>query len=186
MGKALVAVSLLCVLTACKGLYVDKPDPLKNPPTHKPPKVATTEEPIPFIDACTVDFSGTPVSAKKRNTTASADLTNKGNNALDTASPGNAARPANPAQVTAAQDAITKYREALIKDPYNAEATLKLALAYDRMLRKGCALAMLHRLETLASNANFEKAAVPMIDRIVQNPHWFKPYYTEALKAVGH
>src|SRR5438477_13188367 len=34
----------------------------------------------------------------------------------------------------------------LRQDPFNAELTLDLALTYDRTLRKGCALVMLHRL----------------------------------------
>ena len=49
----------------------------------------------------------------------------------------------------AVKDAVDKYRNALTKDPYNPEATVKLAEAYDLVQRKGCALAMLRRLATL-------------------------------------
>jgi light-regulated signal transduction histidine kinase (bacteriophytochrome) len=80
---------------------------------------------------------------------------------------------------------IDSYRRALLSDPYNAEATLKLALAYDRVLRKGCALAMLRRLETLAANPTLQPEAEPMIQLVVANPHWFKPYHGDALRAVG-
>ena len=59
------------------------------------------------------------------------------------------------AQVGLVRDAIDKYRLALQKDPYNADATLKLAVAYDKVLHKGCALAMLKRLASLASNPKF-------------------------------
>ena len=58
-----------------------------------------------------------------------------------------------------------------------------LALAYDKVLRKGCALAMLKRLDALAANPKF--GAEPQINRVLDNESWFKPYRTDALKALG-
>jgi hypothetical protein len=164
-------------------MYTARSEPLKDPHRVKPPRLLVAEEPLPFVEACTVDFTGKPT--KQRQAAASQQLTVKGNASLQNASANNS-RPSTPAATQAAQDAIGRYREALLKDPYNAEATLKLALAYDRVLRKGCALAMLRRLETLAASPSFESEAVPMVDLVVQNPHWFNPYYNDALEAVGH
>jgi len=185
MGKALVAACTLftaLAATGCQGMYDHKAETLKTPPRRPPPKVVITEEQPTFVDACNVNFSGTPT--KKRQAPASQQLTAAGNSSLQNATP-TSARPATSSSVKAIQDAIDKYRQALQRDPYNAEATLKLALAYDRVLRKGCALALLHRLETLASNPTFQPDAEPMVDLVVQNPHWFQPYGNDALKAVG-
>jgi len=83
------------------------------------------------------------------------------------------------------RESIDRYRSALVKDPYNAEATLKLALAYDRVYRKGCAIAMLKRLAKLAENPKFAKPAVREIESISDNDQWFKRYRKDAISAVG-
>ena len=180
MGKALAVACL--ALAACQPMYQHKPERLKNPPGQTPKGgVATTAgEPTPvFVEDCTVNFSAPP--AKKRKEQASQTETAAGNTAL----PASSARPATPAGVQSVTTAIAHYRQALIDDPYNAEATLQLALAYDRVLRKGCALAMLRRLDALAANPTFQPDAEPMVELVVQNPHWFRPYHNDAVKAAG-
>ena len=83
------------------------------------------------------------------------DLTDQGSTAMT-----NSDKATDPtAQAGLIRESIDKFRNALIKDPYNAEATLKLALAYDKVYRKGCALAMLKRLATLAANPRFSRTA---------------------------
>ena len=181
MGKALVAACLVFA-SACQPIYGDKAATLKNPPIHRAPKVVVIDDEPTFIDACDVDFSAPPV--KKRQAPASQQATVAGNSALQNSQPGTP-RPATAQSVSTIVTAIDNYRRALLSDPYNAEATLKLALAYDRVLRKGCALAMLRRLDTLASNPTFQPHADPMIQLVVANPHWFAPYHNDALKAVG-
>jgi hypothetical protein len=185
MGKALATACLVTasfVAAACQPMYAEKADPLKDPSRVKPPKVVTTEPELPFVNACDVNFSAKPI--KQRQAVQSQTLTTQGNASLQPTITA-PVRPSTPATIQTVQDAIAKYREALIKDPYNAEATLKLALAYDRVLRKGCALALLRRLDSLASSPTFQPDAEPMVDLVVQNPHWFRPYHDDAVKAVG-
>ena len=83
------------------------------------------------------------------------------------------------------KEAIDKYRNALIKDPYNVPATLKMAVAYDRVLRKGCAIAMLKRLASLSNNPKWASEANRNIDTIDANAQWFKGYRKDAMAAVG-
>jgi tetratricopeptide (TPR) repeat protein len=84
-------------------------------------------------------------------------------------------------------ESIREYQRALREDPYNAEATLRLALAYDKVRRKGCALALLERLEKLAQNPKFSAEANAAIDQIEQrgNRKWFGDYRRDAMRAVG-
>jgi hypothetical protein len=82
-------------------------------------------------------------------------------------------------------DSVREFGQALEKDPYSAEATLKLALAYDRVWRKGCALALLGRLAQLSKHPTFQKDADAQIDDVESNRTWFKGYRQDALKAVG-
>jgi hypothetical protein len=181
MGKALVACLLLA---ACQGMYSTPAEGLKNPPRIKPDKtkVAATDDAPAYIDDCNVDFTGT--ITKKRKTPVAQKLVASGNVSLQNVGP---STPTTQVTTQAAVTAISLYRDALLADPYNAEATLKLALAYDRTLRKGCALAMLKRLATLADSQNpaLEAEARPNVELVKQNEHWFRGYRPIALKAAG-
>jgi hypothetical protein len=171
MGKALIAVFLV----ACQPMY--KPDaPRLRDPKQIHHVEAKTE--VPYVETCTVDFSAPPV--KRRQTAAASQLVVTADSSLDTARQTSA----EPAKVALIKTGIEKYGEALVKDPYNPDVTLKLALAYDSVLHKGCALAMLTRLYKLSSNPTFQASA--SIDRVVDNKHWFKGYREAALHAVGH
>jgi hypothetical protein len=191
MGNALTRVALVCSLLAGCAMYSQKADPLRNPPRIKPDKSALAgqdddgpQEPT-YVDDCTVDFTATPTT--KRQKPAAAKLVASGDATLGPKPLGaaNVPPPSTPDAAKATVDAIDRYREALQKDPYDAEATLKLALAYDRVLRKGCALAMLHRLADLADNDKLGTEARPKIELVRQNDHWFRGYRLTALKAAG-
>jgi len=80
---------------------------------------------------------------------------------------------------------VDGYRGALVKDPYNVDATLGLAVAYDVAHRQGCAMVMLHRLYELANHPKWSTPARGAIERIGTTQRWFKDYRTEALVAVG-
>jgi hypothetical protein len=176
-----VCIAVASGFAACQPLYGDKPEKLHTPEKKKkPPEVAEADIPVKYIDDCAADFHADPRTAHPLPTMAQ-PLTNEGDTALQGA---DKATDAN-AKVGLIKDAITKYSNALKKDPYNADATLKLAHAYDLVLRKGCALAMLKRLAALSANPKFAKDAQLKIDSIDDNAGWFKGYRKDAIAAVG-
>lgn len=176
-----VALSVGVGLSACQPLYGGKPEKLTTPTKKKVPKEeVVADAPVKEIEECQADFRGDSKTARPQ-TSISNQLTGEGDTAL--ANSDKATDPA--AQAGLIRESIDKYRNALIKDPYNAEATLKLALAYDRVYRKGCAIAMLKRLATLSANPKFARSANPAIDSIGDNNQWFKRYRKDAIAAVG-
>ena len=182
LGARLVLIAGVGVgFAACQPLYGGKPEKLVAPVKKKaPPKEETVEAPIKEIDECTADFRGDPKNVKQQTNVAN-QLTGEGDTALASSDKSN-----DPQQrVGLLRESIDRYRSALVKDPYNAEATLKLALAYDRVYRKGCAIAMLKRLVALTVNPKYAKTAAPAIDSISDNGQWFKRYRKDALAAVG-
>ncbi|HET9620570.1 MAG TPA: hypothetical protein VFP84_04315 [Kofleriaceae bacterium] len=168
-------------VAACQPLYGGKPERLVAPQKKKPPKEA--EEAVVVIkevDECTADFRGDARLAHPQ-TSASNAIASEGDSALASSDKATDIQ----ARVGLIRESIDKYRNALIKDPYNAEATLKLALAYDRVYRKGCAIAMLKRLAALTTNPKYAVKANPQIDSITDNGAWFKRYRKDALAAAG-
>ena len=173
-------------LVGCQSLYGGKPEKLATPQKKKAPKEEPSAEvQIKDVEDCPADFRGdAKVALAKINATTISQansLTGEGDTAL--ANSDRATEPA--AQAGLIKESIDKYRNALLKDPYNAEATLKLALAYDRVYRKGCAIAMLKRLATLSANPKYARTANPAIDSIGDNGQWFKRYRKDATAAVG-
>lgn len=165
----------------CQPLYGGKPEKLVAPQKKKPPpEAAVTETPVKEVDDCTADFRGDPKTVRQQTGPAN-QLTEEGNTAMVNSD--KAAEPS--AQAGLLKESIDRYRSALIKDPYHVEATLKLALAYDKVYRKGCAIAMLKRLAALTANPRFAKAATNAIDSIGDNGQWFKRYHKDAMAAVG-
>ena len=168
-------------LAGCQPLYGGKPEKLPPVPRKKaPPEAPIVEVQIKEIDECKADFQADPKTVRAQ-TPLSNQLTGEGDTAM--ANSDKATEPA--AQAGLIKEGIDKYRNALLKDPYNAEATLKLARAYDRVYRKGCAIAMLKRLAKLAENPKFAKTATREIDSIGDNDQWFKRYRKDAMTAVG-
>jgi hypothetical protein len=184
MGKACVLVIVSLVIAACQSMYGPKPEKLRTP--GKLPVPAQTEQAIAgpaYVENCAVDFQKAPPKAGvKRDERAAAKLVETGDTTLssaDTTTDGSK-------RGDLMRATIDRYSDALARDPFNADATLKLALAYDRVYRKGCALALLRRLVALAGNRNFEPAAKADMNRVDDNKQWFKDYRDQALKAIGH
>jgi tetratricopeptide (TPR) repeat protein len=168
-------------VTACQQLYGGKPDKLQTPKrVHHEPEVAGPDAPIKYIDDCAADFHADPRTVRPQ-IGAAQGLTSDGDNDLQKSEKESDAN----LKVNDIKDAISKYSNALRKDPYNAEATLNLARAYDLVLRKGCALAMLKRLSSLAANPKFAKEANLKLDSIDDNGAWFKGYRKDAMAAAG-
>jgi hypothetical protein len=178
--RSRLALVLVLALAGCQQLYGGKPDHLVNPQRHKPPATVETAEPVKYIDDCNADFKADPKGVKPQPGIAR-PLVDAGETAIATAE-----REKDPQkQVGLIKEAIDKYRNALLKDPYSSDATLKLAIAYDRVLRKGCAIAMLKRLAALSANPKFAQEANRQIDAVGDNSQWFKGYRKDAMAAVG-
>jgi hypothetical protein len=82
-------------------------------------------------------------------------------------------------------ESVEKYSAALRTYPYNAKATLGLALAYDGLRRKGCALALLKRLGYLQTAPHLDDRVFAAIIKVEQDPAMFAGYRREALGAHG-
>jgi len=184
MGKACVLVMASLVIAACQSMYGPKPEKLRTP--GKLPVPVQTEQALAgpaYVEDCAVDFQKAPPRAGvKRDERTAAKLVERGDATLssaDTTTDGTK-------RGDLMRATIDRYSDALARDPFNADATLKLALAYDRVYRKGCALALLRRLVALAGNRTFAPAATADINRVDDNKQWFKDYRAQALKAIGH
>lgn len=165
----------------CQAMYGGKPEKQRNPPRKKKPAEAAEKEPeIKYIDECVANFRDDPKLARPDPSSGNR-LVGDGDAAI--------------AQVPRAKDAVSqielvkqgieKYRSALIKDPYNQEATLKLAIAYDLVHRKGCALALLKRISALESHPKYRPAAKRVADEVADNGSLFRGYRNDAVQAVG-
>jgi hypothetical protein len=179
----MLAVGVFAIAVAgCQGLYDGRPAPL--PRTPKPTKHVEPPDPaatIRYVEDCPANFRGTPITDAQRDRAGSERLARQGTDAVTTA----AAQKDPVAQASGVTTAIDKLGAALSKDPYNADATLELALAYHRVYRKGCALKLLGRIATLENHPKFRAAAKQAADRVSDSTEWFGGYRREALVAVG-
>jgi hypothetical protein len=179
--RLLVALALCFGVVSCAPLYGSKPEKLKNPEKKKkPPEAAEAAVEIKYVEECSANFSDDPKKVHPQ-TAMSLQLMTAGETAMEQSDKAKE----DSMKVSFLKDAIDKYRNALIKDPYNVPATLKLAVAYDRVLRKGCAIAMLKRLASLSNNPKWASEANRNIDSIDANAQWFKGYRKDAMQAVG-
>jgi hypothetical protein len=179
--QRLWGVFLLGALASCQPLYGDKPEHLHTPERKKkPPEPPDSADQVKYIEDCTASFQDDPRKTHPQPPLAR-QLVETGDTAMATSDK----TPEANAKVGLIREAIDKYRNALIKDPYSSDATLKLAIAYDRVLRKGCAIAMLKRLASLSANPKFAQEANRQIDAVGDNGQWFKGYRKDAMAAVG-
>lgn len=178
MGKSLIAACAVALTASC-AMYGDPAPRVKNPPPIRHTEIVEKDPPKVYIDDC--DWKVVqPTKAPKRDVVRSDQHVKVG----DTAAVGadKAAVPADKTKLLI--DSIQEYGAALERDPFNAEATLKLALAYDKVLRRGCALALLDRLGKLADHPTYERSATERIDDVENHKSWFGDYRKDALKAL--
>ena len=179
MGKTLITVTTI-LLAACQPMYGDKAATMKNPQPIKPPKDLSVEVvKVTYVEDC--EFITKPVKNPRRDPKRAQIHVRTADQKLVTAEA--TAEPK--ARADLFIDGIDQYGTALTSDPFSAEATLKLALAYDKVLRKGCALALLQRLDKMAQNPTYADAANEKIDEVTEHKKWFEGYRRDALKAVG-
>jgi hypothetical protein len=165
----------------CQALYGGKPEKLAKLERKTKPKEAEEKPPeIKYVEECSTNFRDDPKLARRDPSRANA-LVGDGDDTLAQAS--RAKDEGGRAELV--RQSIDKYRSALVKDPYNAEATLKLALAYERVYRKGCVLALLKRIASLESNPTFKPQAKRVADSVADDGNMFKGYRKDAVQAVG-
>jgi hypothetical protein len=166
----------------CQPLYGGKPEKLKSPEKKKrPPEAPDAVVEVKYIEDCNADFRGDPTKAPRPQTQVAQQLVGEGETALQGSEKAKDAT----SQAELIRVSIDKFRNALIKDPYSHDATLQLAIAYDKVYRKGCALAMLKRLAALQANPKFARGANLAADKVTDNAQWFKGYRKDAIAAVG-
>ena len=182
LGVRILACAIFATsaLTGCQALYGGKPEKLRSPEKKKkPPEPPETETKIAYVEDCVADFRGDPLKARPQPSIAN-QLVGEGETALQSSE--KAKEPAGQAELI--KVSIDKFRNALTKDPYNHDATLQLAIAYDKVYRKGCALAMLKRLATLQANPKFARGANLAADKVTDNAQWFRGYRKDAIAAA--
>jgi hypothetical protein len=178
MRKPLIGLVLL--LAACQPMYGGAPAKMRNPAAIKPPKTLPVETATVIYDE-DCELLTKPVKNPTRNSKRAEVLVHAADGKLADAAVATEAKTKGDLFI----DGIDQYGAALTSDPFNATATLKLALAYNKVLRKGCALALLQRLNKLAENPKFADDANERIDEVTDNKKWFEGYRPAALKAVG-
>jgi len=174
-------IAALCiVLLAACDMYAAPPERPHGPGEVKPRPAEPPPPPTIYVEDCQASFQDDPRKWNPQPALAR-PIVATGNTAL--ASSETAHEPA--AKIGLVREAIDKYRLALQKDPYSAEATVKLAVAYDKVLHKGCALAMLKRLAALSGNPKFASETTRALGEVGDNATWFKGYRKDALQAAG-
>jgi hypothetical protein len=171
---------LVLVLVAGCAMYGAPSDPLHRVPKLRHAVGSADDTPaVAYVDDCETDFHRDSRGVVVQQTVADERVT-EGDKASVAA-----AQKSGADQATLLVASIEHYADALRADPYDASATLDLAIAYDRVLRKGCALAMLRRLNALSQNMRVSPDAKSRVAAVVDNPQWFKGYRNDALKAVN-
>lgn len=178
---AAVAAALLLPSAGCQPLYGGKAEKLKVPEKRKRPKETAESGPtIVYNEECKADFFATGLKVTAMPSLADQQV-QLGNAAMDASR--RAAVPE--AKVSSIIEAINKYKAALSKDPFSADATLQLAVAYDSVLKKGCAIELLKRLAALQTYPSSADIARVKLDEIVSREAMFKGYRNDAMKAIG-
>lgn len=173
--KHLVAAAGLAALVAgCAPLYSGKAEPLRKPQSKTRPPEA--DQAIKWTEPCDVDFFA-DATRVKRNSALAASESARADASMMTAL-------AKDDPIPGVLDAIGKYKAALVADPYNAEATKGLAVAYAKVYFKGCAVKLLGRLSEMADNPLYSADATRMVDSAAADSA-FDGFRNDADAALG-
>ncbi len=179
MGKLLAVATLM--FAACQPMYGAKAPRVKDPaPIRHAQVIDPPAPPKQQIEDC--NYKVVPITkTPKRDVARAQDHVQKADVAA-----GNFDKTSVPKDKgDLLIDSIQQYGNALEKDPYSAEATLKLARAYEKAQRKGCALRLLGRLAKLADHPVYQRSASEAIDDVENHKSWFEDYRKDALSALG-
>jgi len=155
-----------------------RPRGAKKRPKDKPDPHTGLKD-LKMDDECSANFN----SDKKhnRNRRASKKLRLQGVDLLNTAG-----RQKGEEQIETYMEGLTKLRDALKKDNFSAAATRRLAEAYARLAKKGCAIMLLKRLVALQGHP--DRAVVRAADLEIKNASnssAFKKFRNDANTAIG-
>lgn len=177
LGK--VSIALVVLVSACN-MYGEKAPRLRNPVPVTPKIDKSDDTSVVVVDVpdCEYHEREMPVSKPSPKT---AELERAGDARTDVFTKSADVEVKKGALI----DAIDSYGRALAGDPFNPDLTLKLALAYDKAQRKGCALALLGRLSRLSNNEKFSKKTEPVINEVLDRKGYFERYRKDAIKAIG-
>lgn len=176
LGK--VSIAFVVLVSACS-MYGEKAPRLRNPVPVKPTITADAVVVIPDNPDCEFHEREMPVGKPSAKTVELERIGDARNQVFNAPTSEPAVRR------EALVDVIDSYGRALAGDPFNPDLTLKLALAYDKAYRKGCALALLGRLNRLSNNGKFAKQTEPVINEVLDRKTYFDRYRKDAIKALG-
>jgi hypothetical protein len=181
MSFARMALITLGIAAACQPMYMGKREKLKTPdavarPVGSGSGAGSAVKATPKLDEnCGTDRATRATSLPSRSIGEQGDKKR-----VEASREADAKK-----RAEKALEAVELYRSALAKDPYNTEATLGLAVSYDMLRRKGCALKMLSRIATLAKHQSYRDKADRSADEVKNTPQWFEHYRSDAERAVG-
>jgi hypothetical protein len=166
-------VACLSVVCACQ----HAPPPARPITSSRPAPAGAAKPEIKYVDDCNARFTDDPDRHEPdrmvaRRLAEEADAYVASVNKMD--------EPSTRAELLV--DAVTRYTAALKQDNFSAAATFGLAVAYDRLYRKGCALLMLKRLSQLEQYPPSRREARQYLDQVDLH---FSGYRQDALAAAG-
>jgi hypothetical protein len=157
-GRAWILVIGLVGLVGCQPLYHGK-QKMQNPERTTPPKGSEpVAAPIVWNEDCDSHFFEARTKQKPDHAAAAAKIS-AGDAAIAQAKP----MANDDKKGTLVLDAIAQYKQALNVDPYNADATYDLAVAYATVRKKKCALDLINRLVALKQDPAVEPDATRLL-----------------------
>jgi len=178
---AFVAVAFATTTAGCAHPYSGKPEKLKRPKKKNRPEPTEEDkaaEEVQWDEECRANFFDDK-KPKRRSPGAAAGLTKKADELLLAADGQDGAQ-----RIETVVEAMSKLKNALKKDQFNPEATYKLAVAYAMVLKKGCALRLLERLNELQKMEEVARKAELTIKRATKDLA-FEGFRKDADAAMG-
>jgi hypothetical protein len=178
---ALVAVGFATATSGCAHPYSGKPEKLKKPRKKKRPEPTEKDkaaEEVVWDEECRANFFDDKKPAPRKPRAAAALVKQADQILLAAEDRGGAER------IETVIEAIGKLKNALKKDQFNPEATYKLAVAYALVLKKGCALRLLERLNELQKKEDVARKAELTIKRATKDLA-FEGFRKDADAAMG-